>query len=162
AILHMPISYPSSLWESEHITGLRALNYAALACEPLLPLMAVLSTRRRLKYALLAILIGFHSFILFTMKLPFANLACIASAVILFRDELMKFVVHAPAITVTSHFKRSASEIVAIALVALLSLAMLSSVGLPNWRQPFQRGDFQNGAEGLGPAQRVLFASLWA
>ena len=163
AIMHMPIAYAPDFWRPEYLPLLQILNYAAIICEPLFPLMAVLSIGHKAKYLLLALFITFHGFILLTLKLPFANLACLAAGVLLFRDELMKYVLHAsPAPKPIQRPAWSASAVSAAVFVGFLSLAMLTSVTLPDWRRPFGQQEGVENSDGLGPVQRLIFASLWS
>ena len=89
ATLRLPIAYNPDFWGLQHLPLLRVLNYLALLVEPLLP---VLLTRRRghpLKWLGLCAQLGFHLGILVTLRIPFANLALMATAVLFFREEIM-------------------------------------------------------------------------
>lgn len=167
AIMQLPVSYDYEAWNANHLWLFGPLNYLALVFEPLFPLLCLLRSGR-LKYALGAAFITFHIFIIFTMKLPFANLLCLGAMCVLFRDELMRWLKGASNL----EFDRAGngkgafgvSGILGIAVVVLLALAMLTSVSLPDWRQPVTKGSMvkEPRDEGLGSLQRPFFAILWA
>jgi hypothetical protein len=89
ATLRLPIAYAPDVWGPQHLPFLRLVNYASLLIEPLLP---VLLTQRRghvLKWLGLGGQIAFHLGILVTLRIPFANLALLATAVLFFRQDIM-------------------------------------------------------------------------
>jgi len=170
-ILKLPISLTPDFWGPEHLGLLRALNYGALILEPLFPLIFILPKGHPAKYALLAALFGFHVGTLATLKIPFANVACLAAMIVPFGGELMgRLRGGAPCPPAWRAPARvGLSGAFALLSVAVLTLAMLSSVTLPRWRAPTRRVDAGASgtraaagvAEGLGPLQMFLFSSLW-
>lgn len=180
AILKLPISLTPEVWGPEHFGLLRLLNYAALICEPLFPLLFILPKGHLLKYALLVALLGFHVGTLVTLQIPFANFACIAAMLIPFGGELMTRL-RRRSVEVTQ--PRLADRLgfsggLALLFVTCLTLAMASSIVLPRWRMPTRRlnatefhADISNrsterplttsGDEGLRPLQIAFFSSLW-
>jgi hypothetical protein len=169
AILKTPLAFASEWWGPEHLAFLIPLNYLALVSEPLFPLICVLRTRHTFRYVLLAALVGFHVFILATLRLPFANVMCLGAAAVLARDDLMSFINQGRVKPAPRLLSQSRSGgIFAVSFVSILTLAMLSSVTLPEWRTPDEpingqastTNEFQ--VEGLGRYQRLFFSALWA
>jgi hypothetical protein len=177
AILKTPIALTPEYWGLEHLWFLVPLNYLALFCEPLFPLVWVLRGRSILRTSLLIALAAFHIFILMTMRLPFANMACLGAAAVLAHDDLIllfrlpKAPARAPAAAPVF-----GTGGLAFSFVVVLTLAMLSSVSLPNWRKPTGTSKLSNGTsltsgtfleaeasqvEGLGNAQLFFFSALW-
>ena len=89
AILKLPIAWTPDVWAAAHLPWLEVANYLALAAEPLFFLLLVLPPGRPLKWALLVGLLVFHGTIIATLKIPYANLACLAGAALWGRHELM-------------------------------------------------------------------------
>ena len=138
-ILKLPISLSPDFWGPQHLPVLKFFNYCALIMEPLFPLIFILRKGHRLKYALLLPLLGFHLGTLATLKIPFANLICIAALVVPFGGELMhrlnrKRPLATSALQAPLRF--GFSSLVALIAVSALTLAMLSSAILPHWRTP--------------------------
>jgi hypothetical protein len=158
AALRMPISYAPDFWKTEHLPILRLSNWAAMIIEPLLPLMLILPPKHRLKWALLAGCVAFHLGIVATMRIPYANLACLAAAPIVFRHEIMEWLgqlrpVLSQQQTIRCWYTRSA-----IAFVTVLVLAMAGEASVPSWRTPNRRSDQQATMTAAG-ASRLAFAS---
>lgn len=91
-VFKLPVSYFHEFWNASHIPLLKFFNYGTLVLEPLVPLMFVLRRGSRLKYILLAAFIGLHILSALTLNIPFANIACAATAILMFREEIMSFV----------------------------------------------------------------------
>jgi hypothetical protein len=175
AILKTPLSYAPDWWGVRHLGFLAVMNHLALLLEPLFPLICLLRPGSRLRYLLIAALVGFHGFILATMRVPFANAVCIAAAAVLVRDDLMAAVVgRTPPAVAPAGPRPQWSGLIAAAMVAMLALAMLTSITLPDWRKP---GDVhlarlsaldiamdagERDVDGLGRYQKVFFSALWA
>ena len=138
AIFKLPISLSPDFWGPQHLPLLKLLNYSALILEPLFPLIFILPRGSRGKYALLLALLGFHVGTLVTLRIPYANLACLAALVIPFGGELMfRLRQESPEpSTLRSSPRLGLSGAVALILVIALTLAMISSVTLPRWRAP--------------------------
>jgi hypothetical protein len=147
AVFKMPISYAPDFWGPEHLYLLKLLNYGALVLEPLIPLIFILPKGHRAKYWLLLGLLGFHLGAVATLRIPFANLACLAAMIIPFGGELMDRLRKerpAPQRPPQSQTSREPSRIglsgaLALIFVTVLTLAMLTSVVLPRWRAPSRR-----------------------
>jgi hypothetical protein len=90
-VFKLPVSYFHEFWNAEHIPLLRVFSYATLVLEPLIPLMFFLRRGSRVKYILLTAFIGLHVLSALTLNIPFANIACAATAVLMFREEIMTF-----------------------------------------------------------------------
>jgi len=177
-VFKLPISYFHDFWGPQHIPLLKVFNYTTLVLEPLVPLMFVLPRGSRVKYALLAAFLGLHLLSVLTLNIPYANIACAATAILIFREEIMGFfrgVVfderdHRPAM------KLGFSGAVAMFMVVMLTLAMISSVSLINWRTaprelkagaepaaaaPRTPQLVDGRADGLESVQMTFFGSLW-
>lgn len=89
AALRLPIAYFPDLWGPQHLPLLAVFSHAALAAEIALPALLLLRPFHPLKWLGLAVLIGFHAGIVATLRIPYANVACIASGVLWFREEIM-------------------------------------------------------------------------
>lgn len=187
AVLRLPVSYAPEFWGPQHLSALKVLDYATLVIEPLFPLIFILPKGHRAKYGLLLALLAFHLGSVATLKIPFANLACVAATVVIFGSELMSRIRKpgAELSTVRGPAVMDFSGAFAILLVTTLTLAMISSVTLPQWRMPSRRqdnSDVQNilsssatgileargtdhlgkgGDEGLSSFQMAFFAPLW-
>ena len=186
AVLRLPISLAPEFWGPQHLWILKALDYTTLTVEPLFPLIFVLPEGCRPKYGLLLALLAFHIGSVATLKIPFANLACMAAAVIPFGGELMKRIrKHDMEFqSAGAHWFDGLNAVLALSLVAILTMAMVSSVTLPQWRSPWGRNiqpdaqastlaattetevgsvsEFDHGDhEGLGPWQMAFYAPLW-
>jgi hypothetical protein len=180
AIFKLPISLSPDFWGPQHLPMLKVVSYAALILEPLFPLIFILPRGHRVKYALLLALIGFHVGTLVTLRIPFANVACLAALVIPFGGELMNRLRRhsAEPTVVPSPSRLGLSGATALVLVVALTMAMLSSIVLPRWRTPSrtyypnaltspnpaanhsgERDRFSN--EGLGSLQWTFFSFLW-
>lgn len=137
AALRTPISLAPEFWGPQHLTALRWADYSTLVLEPLFPVMFLLPVNHRLKWALLVAMIAFHAGIVATMRIPYANLACLAAAVIIFREEIMCRI---PRTTIVSMRvaspPRDVCATASLAFVTLLSLAMVGDASVPAWRSP--------------------------
>lgn len=177
-VFKLPISYFHDFWGPQHIPYLKIINYATLVLEPLVPLMFILPQGSRLKYAMLAAFLGLHVLSVFTLNIPFANIACAATAILIFRREITVYLrgVELNVLGQRPSMKIGFSGATALLMVALLILAMISSVFLINWRtaprelkagvEPAeaprtpQIAD-ESPAEGLQSVQQTFFGALW-
>jgi hypothetical protein len=137
AVLKTAVSRTPDRWRSEYLPALRVANHSALVLEPLFPVAFVLPSNHPLKWLIGVMMVGFHAGIIVTMKIPFANIACIAASVFAFRSEIMAWLRRHPADL--PHDKGAAvafdlSAKLASLLVAWLALAMLSEAVHPYWR----------------------------
>jgi len=176
--LRLPISFLPSLGQPEYLSVLILLDYFVILIELLVPLMLVLPVDHRAKYAILFGVLVMHIGILFTLDIPFANLACLAATVIVFRRELM-LRLRGLANTKASSKPGTIGPlgVVALGFVMTLTAAMMSSVTLPEWRAPLRPPqprvlrcqDYPgigpstpDRIEGLGSVQMIFFSALWA
>jgi hypothetical protein len=177
-VFKLPISYFQDFWQPGHIPFIRIFNYATLVLEPLVPLMFVLRRGSRVKYLLLAAFLGLHVFSALTLNITYANIACAATAILIFREEIMAFLRRGREIYIErlpSRFDLSGA--VAAFMVTTLALAMVSSVSLLNWRTAPRelkaqsvRNHLQTATapkltdgrnEGLRSVQAPFFGTLW-
>jgi hypothetical protein len=122
--------------------------------------MLILPPKHRMKWALLAGCAGFHLGIALTMRIPYANLACLAAAPIVFRHEIMSWLgqvrpcVGAPGDSVIRcWYTRSA-----MAFVTVLVMAMAGEAAIPAWRNPSRDSKHKTGLIAAGTS-RVAYAS---
>lgn len=135
ATVRLPIAYGPDFWGPQHLPLLQVATYAALAIEPLLPLLLLLRAGHPLKWVGLLCLVAFHAGIIATLRIPFANLACLAAAVLFFREEIMLALTRRAGIAFERDGTRALdrSGKLALAFLALLTVAMtrrLPVVGL--------------------------------
>ena len=172
-VFKLPVSYYSSFWTAGHIPVLKVFNYATLILEPIVPLMFVLRRGHWAKYVMLAAFLGLHLGSVATLNIPYANVACAATAILMFREELMGWLRGAYVEPVGSK-RFGLSGAVALFMVTVLTLAMVSSVSLINWRTAPRemksgevisrdnRAQLVDGrADGLDSVQMTFFGALW-
>ena len=127
ATLRLPIARMSEFWGPEHLPWLRVANYGALVVEPALPVLLLLRRGHPLKWLGLAAQLSFHLGIIATLRIPYANVALMATAVLFFRDEIMSGIFGrrevVPLPPQVAH--RDWSGRLALALLICLSLAMM-------------------------------------
>ena len=124
ATLRLPIAYAPDYWGPEHLPVLSVLTHLSLAVEVLLPVLLLLRPHHPLKWLGLAMLVGFHAGIVATLRIPFANLACIASAVLWFREEIMGWLLRGRGEPVERRTRASFDRAGRIALTFLVILAI--------------------------------------
>ena len=81
-VLRLPIAYQPDLWGPQHLPWLQIGTYVTLALEPLLPILLTRRPGHPLKWCGLLAQLGFHLGIVATLRVPFANLGLMASAVL--------------------------------------------------------------------------------
>lgn len=167
AALKVPVGRFASFWSLEHLPLLKAGNYFSLLIEPLLALIIFLPTNSRLKWALLAGMIAFHVGIIVGMDIPFANLAMLAGAVLIFRDEIM-LAINKQSGKLEGLRARPAFDWrakISVLLVCLLSLQVIADTQLPLWRTPLHLAGTPAQAKVAGVAKEqvnMLQIPLWA
>ncbi len=177
-VLKLPISYFHDFWGPQHIPLLKVFNYSTLMLEPLVPLLFVLPRGSLLKYVLFAGFLGLHLLSVLTLNIPYANIACAATGVLIFRVEIMGCF-RGTVYDVRDHrptIKIGFSGAVAMFMVVTLTLAMVSSVSLINWRtaprelkagsEPAEAAPntpqlVDGRADGLRSVQMTFFGTLW-
>lgn len=142
AILRQPIAYAPDYWGPQHLFFLQIGTYLSLIIEPLLPWLLMRPPRHPAKWFGLLCQIGFHGFIIATIRVPFANLALIATAVLFFRHELMRLCGQDKPVwnVLPLHFKGR----LALIFLILLSCAMMRGIPV------------------IGQVHKPAFALLWA
>ena len=167
AALQTPIAWAPSLWTTAHLPVISAADYATLLLEPAFPLMFVLRRNHPMKWTLLLMMIGFHLGIIATMKVPYANIACLAAIPVIFRDELMSFVnrrrTYSPIEIPTFASRICAAG--SIGFVTVLTLAMMGEAAVPDWRAPNRAGELSRAsaqhAGFLGTQHNPMYLPLW-
>jgi hypothetical protein len=126
-ILRLPIARMPEFWGPEHLPWLRVANYLALAIEPVLPILLLMRRGHPLKWLGLAAQLGFHLGIIVTLRIPYANVALMATAVLFFRDELMSGVFgrRLPEPPPSQRLRRDVAGHLALAFLVCLTLAMM-------------------------------------
>ena len=126
-VLRLPIAYQPDLWGPQHLPWLQIGTYVALVLEPLLPILLTRRPGHPLKWCGLLAQLGFHLGIVATLRVPFANLGLMASAVLFFRAELMAWIQRATGRTALLQqapgFDRAGR--LALAFLLVLTLAMM-------------------------------------
>lgn len=151
AALRTPISLAPEFWGPQHLTALKWADYSTLVLEPLFPVMFLLPVNHRLKWALLVAMIAFHAGIVATMRIPYANLACLAAAVVIFREEIMGTIPRTTRASMRAVIPvRDSWATASLAFVTLLSLAMVGEASVPAWRSPTR--DARASRVGIAPA----------
>jgi hypothetical protein len=163
--LEMPISRAPDFWGAQHTPLLAVATWLTLGLEPLLPLMFVLPTGHPLKFGLLLAAVGFHVGIAVTMKIPYANLALIAIAVVAFREEIVEAIAQGrPRSRPPPGLRRvSSAGVISAVFVTVLVLAMAGETLVPSWRSPQRSARRQpDGRSGfLHTGHNPLYAPLW-
>ena len=170
AALQTPIAWAPSMWNVGQLPFIAAADYVTLILEPAFPLMFVLKRNHPAKWALLVMMVGFHLGIIATMKVPYANIACLAAIPVIFRDELMSLLnrgrkyVPLEVPTFAGNFCAAGS----IAFVTVLTLAMMGEAAVPHWRGP-SRAEESAGSTStarqagfLGTNHNPMYLPLWA
>jgi len=176
-VFKLPISYLHSYITAEDIPLLKVFNYATLVLEPLVPLMFVLRRGHWAKYLLLVAFIGLHIGSVATLNIPYANIACAATAILMFREELMSWPRRG---AIDESYSIPSMRLglaggVGLFMVIMLTLAMVSSVTMINWRTApremktaevnstnADRPQLVDGrADGLDSMQMTFFGALW-
>ena len=135
AALRMPIAYTPELWRPDQLPILRIANYGAMILEPLIPVMLILPARSRLKWMLFAGCVSFHLGIIATMMIPYANIACIAAAPIIFRHEIMSWLgASTPKRSTDVPAQLCWRTRSALVFVTVLIMAMAAETRIPSWR----------------------------
>ena len=176
-VFKLPISYFHVFWGPQHMPLLSVFNYGTLFLEPLVPLMFVLPRGHYSKYILLAAFVGLHVMSVATLDIPYANAACAATAILMFREEIMNFLRRGMAVDsiAAPPAKLGLSGAIALVMVVTLTFAMISSVSLMNWRtaprEQTSRTDNASAVktdsiasgytEGLKSVQMTFFGALW-
>ncbi len=167
AILKTAVSRTPDRWRPEYLPVLTVGNHLALVLEPLFPVAFILPSNHPLKWLLGAAIIGFHAGIIATLKIPFANIACIAAAAIVFRSEIMGWLrghrAHVPRDESAAGTFGLPAKLAAL-LVGWLGLAMLSEAVRPYWRygtHPAVRANQQLANRIPGVGQNPFHGVLW-
>jgi len=170
AILKLPVSLAPDFWSYDHLPLLKMLNWGTLVLEPLIPLSFLLRRGHPIKWLLLVSLAGLHVGIVATMRLPFANLACLGATVILFREELMNWlggVRPTPTETATPAIMHSGwCGKFAVVFIITLTLAMLR---FPPFSVPVNQARADNIELAIDPRavgghtvlHKPLYCALW-
>jgi hypothetical protein len=135
AVLQMPMSYAPEFWTPEFLPLLKLANWGALGLELLLPLLFLLPAHHPAKWPMLIAAVGFHLGIVFTLRIPYANIACIAAMVLVFRHEIMRAVASGVGIPRWHPDSPIAwRDRTALAFIVFLTLAVAGEARIPSWR----------------------------
>lgn len=168
--LQTPAAWVPELWMGSYNLPLTALNYLALAFEVSFPLMLVLPKKHLLKVVLLVIMIGFHVGSVATLRVPFANLALLASTVVLFGQELMDWLNGAASEYPGSQQTPGAFHVssgLSLVFVALLTLSVMRFETGADTVEPASYAVEEQGMDprnvgGLTVLHKPIYALLWA
>ncbi len=170
AALQTPVAWMPAMWTQGQLPFISIADYTTLILEPAFPLMFVLRRNHPLKWGLLIMMIGFHVGIVATMKVPYANIACLAAIVVIFRDEIMMLLTRGRTlrqIQICSPATRLCTA-GSLSFVTVLTLAMIGEAAVPAWRGP-NRAEEANVARGrtarhagfLGSQHNPMYLPLW-
>lgn len=170
AALQTPVAWMPALWTRDQLPFISIADYTTLVLEPAFPLMFVLRRNHPAKWVLLLMMIGFHVGIIATMKVPYANVACLAAIAVIFREEIMLLINRGRSV-VNTHVRPPASTVCAIgslSFVTVLTLAMIGEATVPAWRGP-NRTEEANTAHDritrhagfLGTQHNPMYMPLW-
>lgn len=164
--LKMAVAHDPDRWQPRHLPILRAGNYGALLLESIVPLAIALPAFHRLKLACGAGLVAFHLGIVATLKIPFANLACIAALAVVFRKEIMTWVRRGapPRPAYDGNDRLDLRARAAVALVVTIGMSMLVDALRPRWRSGTHdsvRNSTAAGRAALRAGHNPFAAVLW-
>jgi hypothetical protein len=126
--LRLPIAYFPDFWGPQHLFWLQIGTYVALVIEPLLPVLLTRHPGHPLKWFGLLAQLGFHLGIVATLRVPFANLALVASAVLFFRVEIMRWLQRASGTVLPPLYHASRFDLAsraALVFLVILGIAMM-------------------------------------
>lgn len=161
-ILRLPIAWMPDLWGAASLPWLKLAGYAALAAEPLFVMLLFLRPGRPFKWLVVALLVAFHGGIIATLKIPFANVACLTAVVLWCRHEMMNAigVRTAP----QDRGKVTVRGVAAAVVTGLLGMQAVLDFAKPQWRyddwevaRPVSMA--QGWVDGL---HRGVYGVLWA
>ena len=170
AVLRMPMSYAPEFWTPQLLPFLKLANWGALALELMLPLMFLLPAYHRAKWPMLVACVGFHLGIVFTLRIPYANIACIAAMVLVFRHQIMSGVSGRRVAPPPWHPQAVIAwrDRAALAFVMILVLAVAGEARIPSWRyasrevESDKSGQTADGRVGfLRSGHNMLYYPLW-
>lgn len=131
-ILKLPIAWMPDLWDAGSLPWMKVASYVALAAEPLFVLLLFLRPGHPVKWPVIALLIVFHAGIIATLKIPFANFACLAGIVLWCRHEIMAVVgVRTPRV---DSGRITWCGAAALVVTCLLGLQAVLDFAKPHWR----------------------------
>ena len=169
-ILKLPIAWAPQLWDAGALPWLKIASYMALVTEPLVVLLLVLSPGRPFKWMIAALVVLFHAGIIATLKIPFANLACLAGVVFWCRHEIMAAagVRTRPGgsgrITWRGSGRITWRGAAAVVVTCLLGLQAVLDFAKPRWRyDDWEVGRPVSAQQGwVDGLHRAVYGALWA
>ena len=117
--------------------------------------------------------IGLHIISALTLNIPFANIACAATAILMFREEIMQFLRGGEYLKPVGTSQFGFAGAISLFMVTALTLAMISAITMINWRTaPRVSKESANRsanvpqlvdgrADGLGSVQMTFYGALW-
>jgi hypothetical protein len=113
-------------------------------------------------------MIGFHIGIIATMKVPYANIACLAAIPVIFREEIMYLINKGRESYHTMVAPRSICSVCSLSFVSVLTMAMIGEAAVPAWRGPNRaeeavvaQGRIARHAGFLGTQHNPMYLPLW-
>ena len=161
-ILRLPIAWMPDLWGAASLPWLKVASYVALAAEPLVVLLLFLRPGHPVKWMITALLILFHGGIIATLKIPFANFACLAGLVLWCRHEIMNAVGVRTA--KDERGRVTVRGVAAVLVTCMLGMQAVLDFAKPQWRYDDWEiaspvSTMQNWVDGL---HRGVYGILWA
>ncbi|MEE9238052.1 MAG: hypothetical protein V3U58_00665 [Thermodesulfobacteriota bacterium] len=138
-LLLLPISRMPDFWQPEYIPALKIATYASIVMEITIPFLLFTPKRSVTKFLGLFFLLLFNLGIIITLKIPFANIALIASSVLFFREEIMEAIFKRRKIKPITLSTRKFSLASILALIFAISVIVSTSRCVPiinnvSWR----------------------------
>lgn len=161
-ILKLPIAWMPDLWGPAALPWLKVAGYVALAAEPLFVLLLFLKPGRPVKWVVIALLVAYHGGIIATLKIPYANFACLAGVVLWCRHEIMHAVGNRSA--PEGGGSVSARGVVAAVVTIMLGLQAVLDFAKPQWRYDDWEVSRPVSAaqDWLDSLHRGVYGALWA
>ncbi|NIP31743.1 MAG: hypothetical protein GTO02_11465 [Candidatus Dadabacteria bacterium] len=129
-IMQIPIARFPDFWKPDHYNFLIVVTYASLITEIALPFLLLTAKNSLTKKLGLISQILFHVGIITILRIPFANIALAASAVLFFREEIMEFLFQKKSDISDLRHKFSFVPIFSLIIVLLICISTMRNVPL--------------------------------
>ncbi len=148
AILRSPLAYGTGFAARAPLLVLEIGDYLVLAAELLLPFLLALPKNRSARWLAIPGLLLLHGFLAVTVRLPFIHLVLLATTLLFFDEELVRFLLRRRGESSSQIVGRravGAAGMVALAYVVTLVLTLVSDVPV---------------TDGLGRGARVFLSDV--
>ncbi|NIP39509.1 MAG: HTTM domain-containing protein, partial [Candidatus Dadabacteria bacterium] len=130
AILLLPISIAPDFWTPDHVPILKFCSYFSIFIEVSLPFLLVSRRGSYTKWLSMVFVLMLNLGIALTLKIPYANIALVASLVLFFRNELMQYLLNKKIIdeVAAGPKKLWTSQIIAAVFLVILIFSTLRDI----------------------------------